>query len=157
KTWAIGLPLLAAGTLAGALLIQLLGTIYPEDRYYSLAEFYQHRTDQPWWNGSIPLASIDFLKVAERKRAEPAEVGNPTDSILQAKRAYSLIGDSADEDSFLGNFPNPENFFLPNLFLWKLGVIKLPRAVVWAYLGLVMVIMVAGIAGLKRHFLRVEL
>jgi hypothetical protein len=125
---------LAGMLLMGAFLVQVVGVIYPEERFYTLAEFYQNRTVKPWWarsgsiqaqGGWIPVASVDFLtrwtSVETRSPLSPTPVdkGEPAENRRDERPADPSMRNSNEED-FLKSFPNSENFTLPNLMLLKM-------------------------------------
>jgi len=133
-------------------LIQCVGSMFPDERYYALMIFYDHRPVKPWWSGSIPFASIDFLfrmKTAEKESSRPTEVDQ-----LAERREIEAALNSADsaptEDDYLGRFPNPSNMMSPNLMLVKLKLMGLPASVGLIYLLVVFAIGLPGAVGLKR-------
>jgi hypothetical protein len=161
--------------LTTATLIQFLGVIFPENRYYALMgiygdsrliEFYadtpqvmaQYRGPRvrPWWAGSIPLASVDFVPRVDAANAQPDRPGEVRDHDLagvvrQQAQVRAAQGTTNTEEDFLRSFPNSENLTLPNLMLFKMKLLGLPASVKYGYsisagcLGLI------GLMGLNRY------
>jgi hypothetical protein len=148
---------LAAGLLVGvAFLIQVFGTVYPESRYYVLTRFYEEKPNKPWWTGSIPLASGDFLlKVGRQGGArEKGAIAVDSDSASvsrQEEAAFASMTTVTDERQFLRSFPNSMNFILPDLFLAKIRALGLPPFAFWGYLALSAVICLTGILGTRMY------
>ena len=154
QTWK-ALSALTVACLIVAFLIQVLGMIYPEERYYTLAEYYQHRSEKPWWLGSIPLASIDFLNRMTTARAQAAPPAQPSDvdplRVAHAEdQAYASVGSASNEEDFLAAFPNPENLTLPNLMFLKMKFLGLPSLMLYGYPLFACVLGGIGVAGLRR-------
>jgi hypothetical protein len=152
---------LATILLTGAFLTQILLVIYPVGRYYHLKDFYGHWTVKPWWIGSIPLASIDFLGRVTATKVKPSELIESTDSdplrrLHEMQRAYASMDSAIDEESFLSTFPNPENNFLPNLMLWKIRSFGLSAFAFYSYVVFAVIMFMAGLVGLKRYSVPVQ-
>jgi hypothetical protein len=152
--------LIAGGLLVGLVLVgfsvQVLGLFYPEQRYYQLMAFYEQRPAKPWWTGSIPFASLDFLGgfVAETQpsaRAAGAVLSSPTGA--DPKRT---LRSNLSEEEFLRSFPNSENLTLPDLLFAKARYLGLPAALVYAYLGLSILMGAAGVIGIRKYAVRNE-
>jgi hypothetical protein len=159
RRWVVVGPLMVLLVGAG-FLIQAVGTAFPEDRYYALKEFYEHKSANPWWLGSIPLASIDFLSRMTTARAQSAgsveSVVSDRPSVDRAERsAFASISTATSEEDFLHSFPNAENLTLPNLMLVKMKVLGLPAVALYGLLISVVIAGSAGLIGLKRCTARV--
>jgi len=141
--------------LAVAALIQIAGVLYPDDRYYNLMGYYGNTRSEPWWAGSIPLASIDFLP----RMAVNARLVRPVESVdhdqltiaREGSQAWAAMSAAKSEEEFLQSFPNSENFMLPNIMLSKMKLLGLPASTVYAYGFSVVVLGLMGLAGLKRY------
>jgi hypothetical protein len=150
KSWKVLRPL-AAALLAGAFFIQVLGVFYPTDRYYALKEFYEHRAVKPWWLGSIPLASIDFLyKPKLAALPEPTDPNRPAAPHSQLD-PYKSVDPTMSEDKFLTSFPDSENLTLSNLMLLKLKLLGFPASAFYAYLLFLIGLGATGLIGLRRY------
>jgi hypothetical protein len=151
RSWAVVRWLMIALVGAG-FLIQSVGVIYPVGRYYSLVEFYKSKPVKPWWSGSIPLASVDFLsKMNVTVIKEQATQAGEFDTLVarhKAKRAFASADSAATEDQYLRRFPNPANMMLPNLMVFKLGLLGIPASLIMAYLVGVIAMVIAGAVGL---------
>ena len=109
-SWKVLRPL-AVTFVTAAFLIQIMGVIYPEERFYTLAEFYQQRTEQPWWAGSILLASMDFLRGSSGTKTKSTQLVESRDSdplrVLHGQQnAYASMTAASGEENFLNSFPN---------------------------------------------------
>jgi len=148
---------LAAGLLVGAaFLIQVFGTVYPESRYYVLTRFYEEKPNKPWWTGSIPLASGDFLWKVGRQGGANEKRAIAVDSDFasvsrQEEAAFASMATVTDEQQFLRSFPNSMNFILPDLFLAKIRALGLPPFAFWGYLALSAVICLFGVLGTRMQ------
>jgi hypothetical protein len=71
RPWVVIGPLMAMLVALG-FLIQSVGTLLPDERYYALRDFYQYKLAKPWWSGSVPLASIDFVSRMTIPKGRPA-------------------------------------------------------------------------------------
>jgi hypothetical protein len=149
--WLLAAPLLAAFIGAGVL-IQSVGTVFPAERYYVLMEFYKHKPERPWWSGSIPLASVDFLTrmSVPKKQSTRAPELDPMLARHEGEAAFASAGSAATEDEYLALFPNPANMTSPNLMLFKFRLMGLPESVGIAYLIAALAIACAGAVGLRR-------
>jgi hypothetical protein len=169
SAWSLLRPL-AMILLFGAFLIQILGVFYPDERYYALAEFYQHQTAKPWWarsgtdqarGGWIPVGSIDFLTRTTSVQAQspsPATSTNTGQLGGQPGKDGSYASPRvSDAETFLRSLPNSENVMLPNLMLCKVKFLGLPGIVLYGYVVSVFVLGLAGLAGLKRYAVPVRL
>ncbi len=141
--------------VTGGLLIQVTGTFFPDDRYWYLTRFYQPRDAKPWWSGSIPLASIDFLtRMSTEEIQGPREgddiVSDQLTSRRQRQDALASKDSATTEEEFLGRFPNPINLLAPNLMVLKLKAMGLPVSVGIAYSVAAVLIGLAGAIGLKQ-------
>lgn len=159
----------------GAALFQCLGALFPEDRYYELMGlygdqkligFYGDAPDiiglyrgprvRPWWVGSIPLASIDFLihmdtvNVQSPKRVDLADRDQATVARQEAQVRAALTAAKTEQD-FLRAFPNSENLTVPNLMLLKLRLLGIPAWIAYVFCTFVIFAGVIGLVGLKRH------
>jgi hypothetical protein len=143
--------LLIAGTL-----IQTLGVVFPEERYYALMAFYGNTRPKPWWAGSIPLASVDFIPRAvitnpqSVRLVESADRDQQTLSVEETQ-AWATLSTAKTEEDFLRSFPNSENLVLPNLMLFKMKLLGLPTAAVCGYGVSALFLGLIGLMGLKRY------
>jgi hypothetical protein len=128
-------------------LVQILGVIYPEDRYYRLALYYENKQPKPWWLGSIPLASFDFLTRMNSQKVPPAK---PTDPMNTDQISVASVSAAVSEDDFLQLFPNPENLNLPNLMLAKMRGLRRSTFVVSAYIISALAVGTVGLLGLAK-------
>lgn len=139
-------------TLVGiGFLIQAVGAPLPVERYYALVEFYKHRPSKPWWSGSIPLASVDFLskmKVTGIRVPRAVEL-DPLIARHQGEAVFASADSAGTEDQFLDRFPNSVNMTSPNLLLFKLGLMGLRVSVGISYLLVVVVVCFSGALGLN--------
>lgn len=136
--------------IGAGFVIQLVGTVFPVERYYSLMEYYKHKGVKPWWSGSIPLASVDFLSRMSTPKAQgthAVEFDQLTARHL-GERAFESVDSAATEEEFLGRFPNPDNMTSPNLIWLKFRLMRLPATAEIAYLITVVIIVCAGALGL---------
>src|SRR5262249_23489465 len=153
-------PLVAVSALMVVLvgvgvLIQSIGTMFPAERYYYLSRFYEHKPAKPWWSGSIPLASIDFLlRMSATKghwtRADDVVVYDRLTARHEKEHAFASADSAATEEEFFSLFPNPTNINSPNLMLLKVKLMGLPASVGIAYLVAAAGIGLAGAVGLRR-------
>jgi hypothetical protein len=142
-------------TLVLAFLVQAFGTIYPEDRYYDLGEYYEHRAVKPWWTHSIALASLDYVAHLPWREPLARSLHTPTfsDQLAVVKRqeeTLESIPASETEDEFLDSLPNSENTIEPNLMLVKMKWIGIPRSAAFAYALLALALSAAGLVGVKK-------
>ncbi len=136
--------------------IQSVGVLYPETRYYVLMTYYGDTRAKPWWAGSIPLASIDFVPRVARASAPSIRRSASTDRDQltferEQARAFAAMSTVNTEEDFLQSFPNSENLMLPNMMLFKMGLLGLPALTVYAYGSCIIVVGLMGLAGLKRY------
>jgi hypothetical protein len=138
----------------GALLIQAVGILYPESRYYTLMEYYENKSVKPWWSGSIPLASFDFLSQirsqgnAFMRRPQPID----SDSVSvdrEQELAFTSMASAANKEDFLRSFPNSLNLILPDLLLFKIKWLGLPRAALYLYFIVSAMACLLGIVGIR--------
>lgn len=136
-------------------LVQLLGTLYPEERYYTLMEYYNSKPGRPWWTGSIPLASLDYLpKIATTKMRASRPVEPVTDELSLARahlRAWASVAVVANEEDFLNMFPHSENLTQPNLMLVNMKRARLSTFVLWGYVIFAVGAGFLGLRGLKSR------
>ncbi len=177
RPWAV-LRVVMMILVTAAALIQFLGVIFPEDRYYALMgiygdtkntkpiEFYADTPEvmalyrgprvRPWWAGSIPLASIDFLPRLDAAKAQPVR---PVDlrehdraSVArQEAQVRAALSTANTEEDFLRSLPNSENLTLPNLMLFKMKLLGLPASAEYGYCISVACLGLIGLMGLKRY------
>jgi hypothetical protein len=141
--------------LVAGFLIQLASGLLPQDRYYTVMEFYADKPAKPWWTGSIPLASIDFIAGLTARKAAPAKPAefvdpDPAAAWRDRKRAWAAMNTATTEEEFLHSFPNSENLTLPNLMFLKLRPLGWPGAAEAGYVISVGVVGLAALASLKR-------
>lgn len=141
--------------LAAGFLVQAVSVTYPRDRYYADYVFYAHRTDKPWWYGSIPLAAFAYwtktsIPKSEGHYTEPPksqpEPSGYTDPMSYWKEAEV----AATEGDYINSFRNPENLTLPEMMVLKRRLMGLPAKAIYAYLFVVFSTVLAGFMGLKR-------
>lgn len=142
-------------SLVLAFLVQAFGTIYSEDRYYDLGEYYLHRAVKPWWAHSIALASVDYVAHLPSREPLARSSHTPTfsDQLAVAKRQEEMlesIPEGETEDEFLDSLPNPENTIEPNLMLVKMKWIGIPRSAAFVYAILALAFSAFGLAGIKK-------
>jgi hypothetical protein len=161
--------------VTAAALIQFLGVIFPEDRYYALMgiyvdtnliEFYADYPQamalyrgprvRPWWAGSIPLASIDFVPRVDATNAQPARSVDLRDHdratvARQEAQVRAALSTANTEEDFLRSFPNSENLTLPNLMLFKMKLLGLPASAEYGYCVSLACLGLIGLMGLKRY------
>jgi hypothetical protein len=147
---------LSMALLGAGFLIQVVGGLFPEDRYYALMEFYKDKPAKPWWAGSIPLASIDFLSqmtAAKAQSGRRAEYTHPDQLEVQREeeRAYLSMSTAPNEEDFLHSFPNSENMTSPNLMLLKMRLLGLSALPIYGYIISVVFLGLIGLMGLKRY------
>jgi hypothetical protein len=139
--------------LVGAgFLIQSVGTLFPDERYYALREFYEYKPAKPSWFGSVPLASIEFLSrmsIPKGKMAREVELDQMT-ARHEQDRASAGVDSAATEEEYLDRFPNSANMTSPNLMLVKLRSMGLPISVGIAYFLAAVAFAFAGAVGLRR-------
>jgi hypothetical protein len=151
RPWALIGPLMVALVGVG-FLIQSVGTLFPDERYYALREFYEYKPVKPWWFGSVPMASIEFLSqmsIPKGKMAREVEFDQMT-ARHEQDRASAGVDSAATEDEYLGRFPNASNMTSPNLMLLKLKPMGLPVSAGIAYAIASVAIGFAGAVGLRR-------
>jgi hypothetical protein len=160
RPWALAAVLMVVSVGTG-LLIQSVGTMFPEERYYTLQYFYENKSEKPWWFGSVPFASIDFLShVATPKQPLPRRASSDGSDQLSIERdkerAFANSATASSEDGFLSAFPNPENLTVPNLMLVKMKVLGFPRLFLFAYLTLIVFMGALGLLGLRKSAVQVQ-
>jgi hypothetical protein len=147
--------------LVAGFIIQVVTVSFPRDRYYALTMFYRNRPLKPWWTGSIPLASVDYwfqtsIPKTETTGAEPgrsltvAPVVSDSRQVDRLQWPWALADTTSTEDGFLSLFPNPENLVLPELLVLKRRLMGLPVRAIEAYVVAVLIMILAGVLGLKR-------
>jgi len=146
----------AVGLIAAAFLVQAFGSLYPESRYYILTRFYEDRSTKPWWTGSIPLASLDFLsriRATEQGSAEQAAPVNPDPLAVsrQEEFAFASMRTAANEQDFLRSFPNSVNLILPDLILAKMRPLGLPRPILFGYFTVSAIACLLGTIGILKY------
>jgi hypothetical protein len=154
--WRLSFGILAGLLVGASFLIQAVGSVYPESRYYVLTRFYEEKPNQPWWTGSIPLASGDFLLKVWRQDGAPEKRAIAVDSDFasvrrQEEAAFASMATISDERQFLGSFPNSMNFLLPDLFLAKIRALGLPNFAFWSYVAFSAGICLFGVLGIKMR------
>jgi hypothetical protein len=151
KPWAVAGPLIVV-LIGIGFLIQFVGSLFPDERYYALREFYQYKPAKPWWSGSVPLASIDFLSRMSAPNRQSASAGefDQLTARHEEERAFASADSAVTEMEFLNRLPNPANTISPNLMLLKLRLMGLPAWVGIAYLVAAVGITFAGGVGLWR-------
>jgi hypothetical protein len=142
-------------SLTAGVVIQSLGLLYPVDRYYLLMTFYGESRARPWWAGSIPLASVEFLPhvaAANARSVRPIEASDQDPLTIARERAQALaaMNEVNTEEDFLRSFPNSENLTLPNLMLYKMRLLGLSGSAVFGYGVSVALVGLIGLMGLKR-------
>ncbi len=142
-------------TLVAAFLIQAFGTIYPEDRYYDLGAFYEHKDVKPWWTHSIALASVDYVAHLPSRQQLGPNAHTPTfsDQLSVIKHQEELIESippGETENEFLDSLPNSENMIEPNLIMVKMRWIGIPRVAAFAYALFALALAAFGVFGLKK-------
>ena len=147
-------PMLISLVLLG-FLVQASGVFFPEERYYALTTFYEKLSDKPWWRGSIPLASVDFLPQMRTTTPEMTRTSLSSDPARLAAEAdtekWAAVSSTTTESQFLRALPNSENFLMPNLLLFKLKLLGIPSIAASIY-GLSLSCLAAvGLMGIKRH------
>jgi hypothetical protein len=173
QSWAVLRTTMMVLVIAAAL-IQSLGVIFPEERYYvlmglygdnQLIGFYGDSRDiiglykgtrvKPWWVGSIPLASIDFLArvdTANARSARPVDLADHDRATVARQEAQvrAAMSTANTAEDFLHSFPNSENMILPNLIQFKMKLLGLPASAVCGYCSLAVFLGLIGLLGLKR-------
>ena len=151
RPWVVIGPLMAVLVAVG-FLIQSVGTLFPDERYYALRDFYQYKPAKPWWSGSVPLASIDFLSRMTIPKGTPARAGefDQLTARQEEERAFAAADSAATEEEYLDKFPNAANMTSPNLMLLKLRLMGLPAPVGIAYAVASVAIAFAGAVGLRQ-------
>jgi hypothetical protein len=156
RDWWRVLRVLEVGLLAAGFVIQAVTLTYPRDRYYAQLMFYQHRPSKPWWYGWIPLASVDYwCRSSVWKGAKSGPEGDKTIAgLVSDPWAYAEVAPT--EEEFLNLFPHPENSRLPELMVLKGKLMGVSERAMLAYMVVVLLIILAGILGLKHHPLAQE-
>jgi hypothetical protein len=136
-------------------LVQASGVFFPEERYYALTTFYEKLSDKPWWRGSIPLASVDFLPQMGTTTPEMIRTSLSSDPARLAAEAetgkWAAVSSTTTESQFLSALPNSENFLMPNLLLFKLRLLGIPLIAASIY-GLSLSCLAAvGLMGIKCY------
>jgi hypothetical protein len=148
-------PMLISLVLLG-FLVQAFGVFFPEERYYALTTtFYERLSAKPWWRGSIPLASVDFLPQMRTTTPEMIRTSLSSDPARLAAEAdtekWAAVRSTTTESQFLSALPNSENFLMPNLLLFKLRLLGIPSIAASIY-GLSLSCLAAvGLTGIKRY------
>jgi len=150
RPWVVASSLMVVVFISAGMAIQVVGTAFPVERYYSLMEFYKHKPAMPWWSGSIPLASVDFLSRMSATKGQATHAGefDQLTARHEAELAFAAADSAATEEEFLGRFPNSANLTSPNFIWLKVRLMGLPASVGLAYLVAVVVIGFAGAVGL---------
>lgn len=138
-----------------ACVVQVLGTIYSEDRYYDLGAYYEQRAVKPWWQHSIELASVDYLVHWPSSKPLRPDLHGPTfaDQLSVAKKQVEMLESipaNETEEEFLESLPNAENMIEPNLMLVKLKWIGIPRSAALAYALFALALCGLGVAGIRQ-------
>ena len=170
RGWAVLRTVMMVLVIAGAL-IQSFGVLYPEERYYTLMGCYGpprlmafygdarpmafcgETPVRPWWTGSIPLASIDFLARAETpnpRSTRPVDYDQVTVGRQETQTSAAMSAAKTEED-FLRSSPNFENLISPNLMLFKLKLLGVPASAVYGYGVSVVFVGLIGLMNLKRY------
>jgi hypothetical protein len=150
RPWSVIGPVLVVLVGAG-FLIQSVGSMFPDERYYSLREFYSYKAAKPWWSGSIPLASVDFLSRMSIKSSQPSRGDfDQATTRHERERAFASANSAVTEGDYLDRGPNPVNMTAPNLLLIKFRLMGLPAFVPIAYLLFALALSFAGAFGLRR-------
>ena len=141
--------------------IQAIGVLYPVDRYYNLMTFYGETRPKPWWAGSIPLASINFLPRAawsNTRSTETLELANRDQLTVahEQSQVWAAVSTVTTEDEFLRSFPNPENLESANLMLTKMKLLGMPASAVYGYGICAVLIALFGLIGLRRNLVVAE-
>jgi hypothetical protein len=144
--------------LAAGFIIQAITVVYPRDRYYADLVFYAHKSQRPWWYGSIPLAAFDYwaqtsIPKTEANYSEPdrsptaANIDSDSDPLSYWKEADAVTAES----TFINWLPHPENATLPELMALKRKLVGLSTKAVYGYLFVALIVMMTGAAGLRRY------
>jgi hypothetical protein len=133
--------------VCAAFLMQAVGASFPDERYYLVAsEFYTPGQNEPWWFGSITLASIHFLMHLNLPDKNAlSSPGNQSSSGV----GQPLISPKTEND-FLSQFPDSVNLVYPNLLIFKLKWMGLPFRVTMLYLIGAIMILLLGAIQLRR-------
>jgi hypothetical protein len=173
RPWAVLRTVMMILVIAAAL-IQTLGALFPEERYYTLMGLYgdprlvgfygdpqlmglyRGSRVKPWWTGSIPLASIDFLprmEAVNARSARPVDLADHDQVTVarQEAQTWAAMSTAKTEGDFLRSFPNSENLTSPNLMLFKLKMLGIPSAAAYVYGVSVAFVGVLGLLGLKPY------
>ena len=155
RPW-VGLRMVLLILLIASALVQCFGLLYPTERYYRLMAFYGDTRPKPWWAGSIPLASIDFIPRIVVKIAHSTGHFDTVDhdqlSVAHEQtEAWATMNKANTEEDFLQSFPNYENLILPNLMVFKMKLLGFPASALYGYIFCTVLVGVVGLTGLKRH------
>jgi hypothetical protein len=138
--------------------IQIVGVLYPMERYYVLWEFYQQKQEKPWWMGSMPLAYVDFLSHMTTEKAPQGGSARlmMTDDVSTSQEerrdfAYATASRATSEENFLRSFPNSQNFRLPNLLLAQMRWFGFPVVVRCAYAIFALILGFVGLIGIRKY------
>lgn len=148
------LGLAMASLLGAAFLIQAFGAPFPDERYFSLLNFYEQRTVKPWWTDSIVLASIDFagkMQLPGEPRLEKSRLNAKESEPAQIGEATAPRNPPRSEEEFLNQMPNPMNLSSPNLMAFKVRRMGFPKSLAWFYVAAAAAISGAGMFGLRRR------
>ncbi len=152
KTWMATCSLVIVSVIIGTgFMIQLAITAYPVERYYALTEFYKDKPIKPWWSGSTIFASVDFLSRVNTATTSQRVEFNHLEARNKSHHAYSSAHSAATEEAYLRRFPNPANALLPNLILFKFGVMGIPVTFAFVYLMASIPIVAIGAVGLRKY------
>jgi hypothetical protein len=155
ETWRTGLVKWSAFTLVAlGAVIQVIGTAFPEERYYLLYDFYEHRASKPWWSGSLPLASLDFLmrnRLTTGQSVDPvADVASDPETARNPRGEAFAAASARTEEEFLSLFQNPTHMTTPNLMWFKYRLMGLSKAAAMTYVGICIAMIVSGVIGIRR-------
>jgi hypothetical protein len=148
RYWA-AISILMVALIGASFVIQLVGTVFPVDRYYTLSQFYLNRPQKPWWWGSIPLASADFLSRMSLSKGQMAQL-DPLVARHISQNAVASANSAATEQEFLDQFPNSANMMSPNLIWLKVRIMGQSFKMGIAYLVAVLAMAFGGAIGLLR-------
>jgi len=119
--------------------------------------FYEHRASKPWWYGSIPLASFDYLRRVELPAPPPKNIKN-YDYLKErheTETASARADSASTEEEYLRGFPDQINMVAPNLLWLKFRSVGIPGFAGVLYVLAAIAVAVLGAAGLlrsARHF-----
>jgi hypothetical protein len=148
RYWAVISALMVA-LIAVAFVTQLVGTMFPVDRYYTLTEFYKNRPEKPWWSGVIPFASADFLSRMSVSKGQMAQL-DPLVARQIAQNAFASADSAVSEREFLDQFPNSANMMSPNLIWLKVKIMGQSVKMGIAYVVAALMMTFGGAIGLIK-------